>query len=90
MDRIKDSGSFGPGSNPGGVTCKKKSGLWIFGENLQTDHRSINNKQKKSDLWIFGENLQTDFFVCCYILPFISNHYINSTNSKSRNRRHPV
>ena len=67
MDRIKDSGSFGPGSNPGGVTCKKKSGLWIF-----------------------GENLQSDFFVCCYILSFISNHYINSTNSKSRNRRHPV
>ena len=25
MDRIKDSGSFGPGSSPGGVTEKKKS-----------------------------------------------------------------
>ena len=25
MDRIKDSGSFGPGSSPGGVTKKKKS-----------------------------------------------------------------
>ena len=60
MDRIKDSGSFGPGSNPGGVTDKKKSGLCIFEENLRTDYHSINNKQKKSDLCIFEENMQTD------------------------------
>lgn len=31
MDRIKDSGSFGPGSNPGGVTTQTLYSLLING-----------------------------------------------------------
>lgn len=36
MDRIKDSGSFGPGSNPGGVTKQqtKKNQAFVFSKKI--------------------------------------------------------